>query len=360
MIETERLLKPDAAVNSSNGNGGETATAVSIQHLSKTYPPPFMRLWTGGRGGSKTPVQALSDISFDIREGEIFGLIGRNGAGKTTLAKIIATLVQPSSGTVSVCGYDSVRDEEQVRRQIGLASAEERTFYWRLTIRQNLMFFARLYGMRTQAARRRIAELIAQFELESMADRRFGLLSTGNKQRMAVARALLNRPPVLLLDEPTRSLDPLAAASMRSIIASLARGTPPVTVLLTSHNLAEVEELCDRIAIISRGTIRASGTPARVRALNRQEERVRIIASGVSRARAEEALGRGLGEVQVLEEGNQLVVTFRRVAGDDRLDRGLRLLMESGTRLLSVDAERPTLLDVLESYEQDAEGEEAR
>ncbi|HEV2765937.1 MAG TPA: ATP-binding cassette domain-containing protein, partial [Pyrinomonadaceae bacterium] len=121
--------------------------AVSVEHVSKTYPVALLRLKRLLRRRVKEPVEALRDVSLEIREGEVFGLIGRNGAGKTSLTKIIATLVRPTSGTVSVRGFDSVREETRVRAQIGLASAEERSFYWRLTAEQNLMFFARLYGL---------------------------------------------------------------------------------------------------------------------------------------------------------------------------------------------------------------------
>ena len=118
-------------------------TAISIRNLSKTYPVPFRRVREFFRRPLKDPVEALRDVSFEVETGEIFGLIGRNGAGKTTLTKIVATLVQPTTGSVAVRGHDSVRDDEHVRREIGLSTAEERSFYWRLTSEQNLLFFAR-------------------------------------------------------------------------------------------------------------------------------------------------------------------------------------------------------------------------
>jgi ABC-2 type transport system ATP-binding protein len=332
---------------------------ISIDRLSKTYPQPLARLKEFlFRRPAKPPVRALAEVSFDVRAGEIFGLIGRNGAGKTTLTKVIATLVQPTSGTVTVNGFDSVRDDERVRAQVGLATAEERSFYWRLTAEQNLMFFARLYGLDDAAARRRVIELVRQFELQEIVTRRFGELSTGNKQRMAFARALLPRPPVLLLDEPTRSLDPLAAARMRALIQSLAGGDPPTTVLLTSHNLAEVAELCARVAVISRGRIRALDTPKRLRATHRQTERVELSVRGITRERARDLLAPSVKELEVEEDGATLHVAFTRESDDAQLDAAVRALQNGGASLLSFDSERATLLDVLESYEREQEAEE--
>lgn len=323
-----------------------------------SFSAPMARLREFLRRPFKPPVRALTDVSFEVRPGEVFGLIGRNGAGKTTLTKIIATLVQPTDGSVRVYGFDSVRDDEKVRAQVGLATAEERSFYWRLTVEQNLMFFARLHGLDDALARRRIIELVRQFELKELVTRRFGELSTGNKQRMAFARALLSHPPVLLLDEPTRSLDPLAAARMRSLISSLAGGDPPVTVLLTSHNLAEVEELCERIAVISRGRIRAVGTPEAVRAEHGRSERQRLLVTNVSHGHALEALGGDFSELEVREQDHLITVSFTCEAGDGALDRALRALHGGGASVISAETERATLLEVLESYEQEPEGEE--
>lgn len=346
MFETQAQPKP-------------RATVISIDRISKTFPTPLARFKQFFRRPLKPPVQALSEVSFDVQAGEIFGLIGRNGAGKTTLTKIIATLVQPTSGRVTVNGFDSVHDDEQVRAQVGLATAEERSFYWRLTVEQNLMFFARLYGLSDALARRRIIELVEQFELKELVSRRFGELSTGNKQRMAFARAMLSKPPVLLLDEPTRSLDPLAAARMRALINRLAGGDPPVTILLTSHNLTEVEELCARIAIISRGRIRALGTPKDLRAEHHQSERVRLAVRGLSRESAEHALAAKFDGLEIEEQGEMIIVSFSREMGDDRLDEVVRALHENGGQVLSFESQRATLLEVLESYEQQGVGEES-
>jgi ABC-2 type transport system ATP-binding protein len=334
--------------------------AIVVRDLTKVYPARFPRLRKFFRRKSAEPVEALRGVTLDVRAGEIFGLIGRNGAGKTTFAKIIATLVQPTAGSVSVRGFDSVRDEGRVRAQVGLASAEERSFYWRLTIEQNLLFFARLYGLGDRAARARIAELVALFELETLARRRFGQLSTGNKQRVIVARAMLSDPPVLLLDEPTRSLDPLAAAEMRATIRKLAAGSRPKTVLLTSHNLAEIEELCDRVAIISGGSLCALDTPRALRALHKPTERVRLIVRGAARDRVERALRPlSLVDFATREAGDHVMAEFTREVDDRVLDLALGALREVGGAVISVDAERATLLDVLERYERGGDAEEA-
>jgi len=337
------------------------AVAISIRRLSKTYPVSLARLKKFFRRKATHPVEALHDVSFDVPEGEIFGLIGRNGAGKTTLTKIIATLVQPTSGAVVVGGFDSVRDEMAVRAQLGLATAEERSFYWRLTIEQNLTFFARLHGLTDAAARARINELLARLELETLARRRFGELSTGNKQRVAIARAMLSSPRVLLLDEPTRSLDPLAAAVTRALINSLARDADrPVTVLLTSHNLAEIEELCARVAVISRGRIRALDTPERLRVVHKNAERVRLAARGLATEQARAALSPEVDEFDLSADGDAVVVQFTREVDDDKLDRAMRALQTAGGRILACDSERATLLDVLEQYEREDEAIEEK
>jgi len=333
--------------------------AVSVNHLSKTYPTPLLRLKRFFRRPIKPPVEALRDVTFDIRAGEIFGLIGRNGAGKTTLTKIIATLVQPTEGSVAVKDYDSVRDEEAVRRNTGLATAEERSFYWRLSAEQNLLFFARLYGLSDRAARTRIAELFDIFQLQELARRRFGELSTGNKQRLAVARAMLAEPPVLLLDEPTRSLDPLAAANLRNVISSLAQQNPPVSILLTSHNLHEVEELCSRIAVISRGRIRAIDSPQNLRTLNQSRERVRITVRIALSENLRRALANELDGLEISDgQSDSVVFAFLHDNGDGRLDQALRLVHEYGGVVMNVETTRATLLDVLESYEREDNSKE--
>ncbi len=331
--------------------------AVTLDNLCKTYPVSLLRLRKLLRHKVKEPTVALRGVSLEIRRGEVFGLIGRNGAGKTTLTKIMATMVQPTSGTALIFGCDSVRDEEKVRGLVGLATAEERSFYWRLTVEQNLTFFARLYGFTDAEARGRIAELLEQFELGENYNTRFGELSTGNKQRVAFARAMLPRPPLLLLDEPTRSLDPLAAARMRELITKLAQAE--VTILLTSHNLAEIEELCGRVAVITRGVIRAIDTPAALRARHRTIERVTLITSTETANAAASFLRAQCEDFSLKLHGERAECSFTRQADDDSLDNAIHLIHQHGGRVYDLEVERATLLAVIEKYEENEEAQPA-
>jgi len=207
-------------------------------------------------------VTALDGLDLAVERGRVFCLLGPNGAGKTTLLKVLATLVLPDGGRALVEGHDVARDPARAKSRIGLAVGDERSFYWRLTGRQNLEFFAALYGLSGEARARRVSELLRLAGLEAAADLRFNGYSTGMRQMLGFARALLADAAVLLVDEPTRSLDPQAADRVRSFLCGELAQRQGKTVLWATHDLAEAADCADDLAVISRGRIRLSGPAA--------------------------------------------------------------------------------------------------
>ncbi len=208
---------------------------------------------------AERPTVAVDSLTFAVDHGECYGLLGPNGAGKTTTTRLLSTLLEPTSGEARVCGFDVVRAGRNVRRSVGVAFAGERGLYWRLTGRENLELFGRLQYLPGELIRRRTRALLAFLGLADRADELVETYSTGMKQRLNLARILLHDPPVLLLDEPTASLDPVAARSARDLIRDLRdRGK---TILLTTHNMQEAEQLCDRVGILHRGRLAAEDPP---------------------------------------------------------------------------------------------------
>jgi ABC-2 type transport system ATP-binding protein len=208
------------------------------------------------RGVSKRfrSVQALDGVSFDVAPGEVVALLGPNGAGKSTLLRILGTTVLPDTGTITVAGHDVATDAAGARRSLGVMIGDERAHYWRLSGRRNLMFFAALVGLSRREAAPRTHELLEEVRLTEAADRRVGEYSSGMKARLSLARALLADPPLLLLDEPTRNLDPLSAAHFRESASRLAseRGAG---ILFATHNLHEAVAISNRILVLSAGRV---------------------------------------------------------------------------------------------------------
>lgn len=202
---------------------------------------------------SKKIVHAVKSLSFSVKQGEIFGLLGPNGAGKTTTIKMMTTLLTPTSGQLELLGLDSVKDYKKIRPRINFIFGGERNLYWRLSALDNLKFFADLYLVPRDQQRELIPKLLKKVGLEEVADRKIETFSKGMKQRLLIAKALLNEPEILFLDEPTIGLDPVGAKDLRNIIREIASNN--TTVVLTTHYMPEAEELCDRIAIINQGEI---------------------------------------------------------------------------------------------------------
>lgn len=197
----------------------------------------------------------LDNINLEVRAGETLGLLGPNGAGKTTIIKILSTLILPTRGNAIVGNFDVAKNEAQVRKLIGYVVSEERSFYWRLTGRQNLKFFSTLNNIPTNKAEYRIDELAELVRLKDDIDKPFKNYSSGMKQKLAIARGMLTNPEILFLDEPTRNLDPIASNRYRKFIKNVISHEQGKTVIIATHNMVEAEDLCDRIAIIKKGQL---------------------------------------------------------------------------------------------------------
>ncbi len=206
-------------------------------------------------------VEALRGVTLTVAAGEFFGLFGPNGAGKSTLIRILATLITPTRGTARVNTFDVHHAAARVRASIGLVVSNENSFYGRLTGRQNLEFFAALQKLTAAQARGRATDLLAFFELTRAADAPVQTYSTGMRQKLNVARALLHDPPIIFLDEPTKGMDPLAAEALRARLRADLVTKQGKTILLTTHDLQEMEQLCDRVGILERGQLRQVGAP---------------------------------------------------------------------------------------------------
>jgi len=203
---------------------------------------------------------ALDDINVHVNDGEVFGVLGPNGSGKTTLIKILSTLILPTSGTAFVNGMDVTRKEKEIKRTIGYVVSDERSFFWRLSGRQNLRFFASLNNIPAKKAEGKLKEVTALMGLEKEIDLAFQNYSSGNKQKIAIARGLLTDPRILLLDEPTRNLDPASAYKLRHFIKHTLVKESGKTVLIATNNMEETEDICDRVAFIRDGRVIKTGT----------------------------------------------------------------------------------------------------
>jgi len=240
--------------------------AVIVNDVYKRFGKPNGSWWRRPRkanpsaNGHKSQVVAVDRVSFSVRTGEIFGVLGPNGSGKSTLIRLIATLLLPDSGTIEVFGQDVVRQPMQVQRQINRVSVEA-SFFKKLSPMENLVYGARLYGLNGSETRLRVVEILTRLGLEKrVIYQPMEEMSRGMQQKVAIARALLSRPRLLLLDEPTTGLDPRSKREVQAVIRELNQehGT---TILLTTHDMLEADSLCDRIAIIDSGKIVALDTP---------------------------------------------------------------------------------------------------
>ena len=261
---------------------------------------------------------AVEDLSVTIPEGSVFGFLGPNGAGKTTTVRLLAALIAPSAGDATVAGHRLGRDDDALRRSVGILT-ESPGLYDRLSARQNLTYFARLYDLASSRAAEQVERYLRMLELWERRDDPVGTFSKGMRQKLAIARALLHEPPVLFLDEPTAGLDPEAARIVRDFVTVLRREGR--TIFLTTHNLPEADELCDRIAVFQRRLLRM-GTPGELRAV--------LFGAGT--------IVRVAGEARAFLEAVRRLPFVRDASADgDRLS----------IRLDDPDADNPDLVDAL-------------
>ncbi len=335
----------DGAARASGGCGasaGRDDYAVEARRLHRVYKQG----WRLSR--RRRPVVAVEDVSFAVPRGTVFGLLGPNGAGKTTTIKMLSTLLIPTGGTALVDGHDVVREERLVRWQLGVVLGGDRGLYAKLSAWDNLVLFGNLYGMTAESIRRRAAEMLELVDLADRARERVEGFSRGMKQRLHLAKALLHDPPILILDEPTIGLDPAAAVELRRAIADLA---PRHTVLLTTHDMNEADQLCREIAIVDRGLIVAQGTPAALKARVAAERRV-VVSLGPAPdhdwSAAEARLARLPGVREVCAQTNTAGgtdVTIRCAETATTLDAALAIFRAGGAPLSGLQVVEPTLED---------------
>lgn len=320
--------------------------AIHTQQLTKRFrrSAGYKDLipWLSRRG----EFMAVNGVDLQVREGELFGLVGPNGAGKTTLIKILCTLLLPTSGIARIFGCDVAHREHDVKKLVGLVTGEERSFYWRLSGRQNLRFFASLYRMSGRKGEARIDEMLELLGMAQDGDRRFQDYSSGMKQKLAIARGLLSSPSLLFMDEPTRSLDPISARDLRRFVKEEIVERQGRTVLLTTHQMAEAEELCDRVAIMSRGRIVACGTVNELRARFQEYTRYQMEISGFPEVRLP-VLGDVPGVVgyaKTFQENGCMTLDVKIREG--ALSEVLKAIINGGGEITSCDRRESALQDI--------------
>ena len=291
--------------------------------------------------------------------GSSSGILGPNGAGKTTLFKILATLVLPDDGEAEVLGHDVTTAPHRVGRMLAPVIADERSLFWRLSGRENLRLFGRLHGLTSSEAKRRIEELLHTVDLEEVADRMVGQYSTGLRQRLLIARALLAEPGVLLLDEPTRSLDPISARNLRRFLRDELSRKRGCTVLLATHSADEALGLCDRIGILDRGRLLDVGRTDDLVA-RYGDDRYRIRAMGVDPAVLEALEEKGnIADVRCVSpdgaDWTDMVLTVR--GGDEAAARILSMLSFGGASISRFEKVALSLAELIERVSGHADGE---
>jgi ABC-2 type transport system ATP-binding protein len=336
-IEATQLVKKFPA---RAGTGNKTAQGENT-------PAPKKGVWPFKKKEPQATFTAVDGVDIQIKRGEIFGLLGPNGAGKSTTIRMLCTLLEPTSGTARVNGFDIVKQANDVRRSLGTVLAGERSIYWKLSGRENLEYFAALYHIPSAVAKKRVDELIDRMEIKDRANELVEKYSTGMRQRIAIAKALLARPPILLLDEPTLGLDPQAAINLRELISQLKEEGH--TILLTTHYMEEADQLSDRIGIIDTGKVIALDTPENLKHLIDKKEVIRLEIAGWHEEMAVKLRSvTGIDNLTARQQGEDDLWEVNLQAQNSRaaLPRIMEHVSSNGTRLVNLNILRPSLEDV--------------
>jgi ABC-2 type transport system ATP-binding protein len=315
--------------------------AIQAEGIYKTFQSGW---W------NKRKKEALKGVDLQVEEGEIFGILGPNGAGKTTLLSILSTLLLPDRGKIQILGIDGLQDGHKIREKVNISSGNA-NFLWSLTVQENLHFYGMLYGLTGKRREEKIKTLISLFSLEEHRDVPFDRLSTGMKQRLSLAKSLLNDPAVLFLDEPTVGLDPSVSIWIRDQIRSIQKERG-MTVLLTTHNMREAEYLCNRIAFLKTGEILTTGTAEALKRMVRIGDLVKIEFQGKI---SEDELMRAEGVINYTLSDNLCEVIVDE--GEKRVGPLVAIISQGGAQIKKVTLGQTDLEDVFIEFAKETDSD---
>jgi ABC-2 type transport system ATP-binding protein len=322
----------------------EPSLAVKTENLRRIY-----KIRGPKRKDDPREVIALDGVDLEIRKGELFGLLGPNGAGKTTIIKILATLLLPTSGTAQIEGLDVLKDVTEIRRRISMVSGGETSGYGLLNVEENLWMFSRFYGLESAVAKERISKMLDVVGLSDRKRTKISDLSTGLRQKMNFVRGFISDPNVVFLDEPTLGLDVSAAREVRSFVQQWMSDHPDRTLLLTTHYMAEADELCDRLAIIDKGKLLALDTPENLKKRLQRDAIFNLKIEPLGKRPKQESgtiesiPGVRQANVQSINGHDELNLVLE---AEDALPSVLTHLQQRGSNLIALEKREPTLEDV--------------
>ena len=324
---------------------------IRVLGLTKRFAAPRSWRETIVHPLRRSYVTSVHDVSFEVRRGEFFGLLGPNGAGKTTLFRLLSAAVIPDEGTAIVAGHDVVKSPSKVRRALTPVLASDRTLNWRLSARENLRLYAALFGLHGRAAAERIEEVLALVHLQDVGEKMLGTFSSGMAQRLSLARAFLTRPSILLLDEPTRSLDPVSARDLRQFLRDEVCHRQGCTIILATHSADEaLGGLCDRVAVMNRGEVLAVGSAAQLQT-QFGDDRYRLhVPDGAHPAFAALVAAGAAVVVEPLgpEEGGWHRVDLIIRGGEPQAAAALAMLVQNGVAVSRFERLELSLADLIE------------